>query len=126
SNTSTVMWMFEVSSMARVRYCVTRHRFHQVAPRDRSFRTGVPDGAAQRIAENSSRQVQFDLRQQTSEIEPIGTGGPSRREDGNGPIAGFGRKIGVQPACLAAKAVVLVVGEESRQVAEFGLRPGRK
>ena len=71
-----------------------------------------------------SRQVLFDLREQSGEVEPVGAGGAGGLEVGAGPVAGLGGERGVLAAGLGAVAVVLVVGQEPGQVAELGLGAG--
>ena len=54
------------------------------------------------------------------EVEPVGAGGAGGFEVGAGPVAGLGGQLGVEPAGLGAVAVVLVIGQEPRQVAQLG------
>ena len=62
------------------------------------------------------------LGQEPGEVEVVGAGLAGGLEVGAVPVAGRVGQLGVEPAGLAAVAVVLVVGQEPGQVAELGRR----
>jgi hypothetical protein len=64
----------------------------------------------------------LDLGQQRREVEPVGAGGPRRCQIGARPVAGFGCQLGVEPAGKGAVAVMLMISQEARQIAQLGLR----
>ena len=51
---------------------------------------------------------------------------PGGFEVGAGPVAGGVGKLAVKPACFAAIAVMVVIREEAREVAQLGRRAGRQ
>src|SRR4029450_525200 len=71
-----------------------------------------------------SGQVAIHLGQELGEVEPVGTGGLGGGEGGVRPVGGRVRELCVLAAGVGAEAVVLVVGQEPRQVAELGLGAG--
>src|SRR5438552_3525196 len=72
----------------------------------------------------NSGQVPVHLRQEPGEVDPAGAGGAGGVEVGAGPVAGLGGERGVLAAGLGAVAEVLVIGQETEEVAELGPRAG--
>ncbi len=71
-----------------------------------------------------SRQMPLDLGEQLGEVETVGACGAGGVEVRAGPVAGLGRKPGVLASGLDAVAVIFMVGQEPREVAQLGGRPG--
>src|SRR5262245_10732055 len=71
-----------------------------------------------------SGQVLVHLRQEAGEIQAIRARGAGGLQVGARPVARLGRHGGVLLSRLGSQAVVLVIGEEPREIAQLGLRPG--
>src|SRR4051812_48901258 len=66
----------------------------------------------------------LDPGEEPGEIELVWTGLPGGFEVGPAPVARRVAELGVEPPGLGAVAVMVVVGEEPGQVAQFGGRAG--
>src|SRR6478752_250731 len=76
------------------------------------------------MATRTLAQQPVGFGKELSEVETVGARLLRGSTVGTLPLAGGGIHLGVEPAGLAARAVLLVIGQIARQIAQGGTRSG--